>query len=85
MEAVLPNGLIMGHAYSVTDVRLVEITAGGTNGKIPLVRVRNPWGNEVRLSLVFSSSFSPSNLSQFNAAAVLQTVLQTYSLFTLND
>ena len=36
----------MGHAYSITDVKMVDIKLGGQKGKIPLVRVRNPWGNE---------------------------------------
>ena len=47
----------MGHAYSVTDVKLVEITAGGTKGKIPLLRVRNLCGNEVRLSPCLPPSY----------------------------
>lgn len=46
VEARLANGLIMGHAYSVTDVKMVDITVSGKSGKVPLVRVRNPWGNE---------------------------------------
>ena len=42
-EARLSNGLVMGHAYTVTKIALLEI-----NGKeVRLVRVRNPWGNEV--------------------------------------
>ncbi|TPP60408.1 Calpain-2 catalytic subunit [Fasciola gigantica] len=45
-EAELPNGLIMGHAYSVTSVKLLDISLPGRTGQIPLVRVRNPWGNE---------------------------------------
>jgi calpain len=46
LEAQLPNGLIMGHAYSITGVKLVDIQTSRMKGKIPLVRVRNPWGNE---------------------------------------
>ncbi|XP_052269936.1 calpain-A-like isoform X3 [Dreissena polymorpha] len=46
LEAILPNGLVMGHAYSITSVKLVEIQTPKISGKIPLVRVRNPWGNE---------------------------------------
>nr|AAW26622.1 SJCHGC01809 protein [Schistosoma japonicum] len=45
-EARLPNGLIMGHAYSVTSVKLLDISVPNKTGKIPLVRVRNPWGDE---------------------------------------
>ncbi|CAL8099025.1 unnamed protein product [Calicophoron daubneyi] len=46
LEAQLSNGLIMGHAYSVTSVKMLDISIPGKSGKIPLVRVRNPWGNE---------------------------------------
>jgi calpain len=41
-EARLPNGLIKGHAYSITGMRIVE----GPHGQTPLIRIRNPWGNE---------------------------------------
>ncbi|OZC04845.1 calpain family cysteine protease [Onchocerca flexuosa] len=41
-EARTPQGLIKGHAYSITGMRLVETE----RGKIPLLRLRNPWGNE---------------------------------------
>ncbi len=48
MEAVLSNGLIKGHAYSITSVKLVQINHPKmqVQGKIPLIRIRNPWGNE---------------------------------------
>lgn len=46
MEAETSVGLIRGHAYSITDVRLVEIETPRVRGKIPLLRIRNPWGNE---------------------------------------
>jgi hypothetical protein len=39
-EARLPNGLVKGHAYSITGVRVID----GPRGKIPLLRIRNPWG-----------------------------------------
>lgn len=45
LEARLDNGLIMGHAYSITDVRKVEINTPRTSGVVPMVRVRNPWGD----------------------------------------
>ncbi|KAI1724393.1 calpain family cysteine protease domain-containing protein [Ditylenchus destructor] len=41
-EARLPNGLVKGHAYSITGMRIVNTS----DGKIPLLRIRNPWGNE---------------------------------------
>lgn len=45
-EAELPNGLIAGHAYSITDVRTIEVQTARVKGKLQMVRVRNPWGNE---------------------------------------
>ncbi|CAG7722886.1 unnamed protein product [Allacma fusca] len=46
VEAETPMGLIRGHAYSITDVKLVDIETPRVSGKIPLLRIRNPWGNE---------------------------------------
>ncbi|XP_078239967.1 calpain-14 [Pogona vitticeps] len=37
---VLPNGLVAGHAYTVTGIRKVTCKHGPEN----LVRLRNPWG-----------------------------------------
>ncbi|RUS84595.1 hypothetical protein EGW08_007622 [Elysia chlorotica] len=44
-EAELDNGLIMGHAYSVTSVQLADVKTPRMTGQIPMVRIRNPWGN----------------------------------------
>ncbi|XGW16961.1 hypothetical protein V3C99_001972 [Haemonchus contortus] len=41
-EAKLPNGLVKGHAYSITGMRIVN----GPYGQVCLMRIRNPWGNE---------------------------------------
>lgn len=41
-EARLPNGLVKGHAYSITGMRMVNTK----RGQVPLLRIRNPWGNE---------------------------------------
>lgn len=46
LEAELANGLIMGHAYTITSVTTVDIQTSRVKGEIPMVRVRNPWGNE---------------------------------------
>lgn len=45
-EAETPSGLIRGHAYSITKATMVDIVTPNTTGKIPLLRLRNPWGNE---------------------------------------
>lgn len=37
-EARLPNGLVKGHAYSITGMRIVD----APQGKTPLLRIRNP-------------------------------------------
>nr|XP_026484142.1 calpain-A-like [Vanessa tameamea] len=44
--AKTPAGLIRGHAYSVTRVTYVDFKKRGRADKIPLLRLRNPWGNE---------------------------------------
>lgn len=46
LEAETPEGLIRGHAYSITKAQMIDIVTPNTNGKIPLVRIRNPWGND---------------------------------------
>ncbi|KAK4872397.1 hypothetical protein RN001_014426 [Aquatica leii] len=47
LEAETAEGLIRGHAYSITRVKFVDIQTPNTVGKIPLLRLRNPWGNEI--------------------------------------
>ena len=42
VEAKLKNGLIKGHAYSVTGIKKVQV--GGR--ELDLVRIRNPWGKK---------------------------------------
>ncbi|XP_063920495.1 calpain-A-like isoform X6 [Zophobas morio] len=46
LEAQTPEGLVRGHAYSITKVQYVDISTPNVSGKIPLLRLRNPWGNE---------------------------------------
>ncbi|XP_049959737.1 calpain-A-like isoform X1 [Schistocerca serialis cubense] len=45
LEARTPEGLIRGHAYSITNVKYVNIATPRKTGVIPLIRVRNPWGD----------------------------------------
>ncbi|KFD48822.1 hypothetical protein M513_10306, partial [Trichuris suis] len=42
-EARMPNGLVKGHAYSITGAKQVETLDGE---RVPLLRIRNPWGSE---------------------------------------
>nr|CAG4643843.1 EOG090X03ST [Lepidurus arcticus] len=46
LEAETPLGLVKGHAYSVTSVKLMDIRTPRVTGQIPMIRIRNPWGNE---------------------------------------
>lgn len=43
-EEKLASGLVAGHAYSITAVKLVFIER--LNGRMPLIRLRNPWGDD---------------------------------------
>uniref|UniRef100_A0A1B6KWC1 Calpain catalytic domain-containing protein n=1 Tax=Graphocephala atropunctata TaxID=36148 RepID=A0A1B6KWC1_9HEMI len=45
-EMQTSDGLVKGHAYSITRVQSVDINTPNMQGKIPLLRLRNPWGNE---------------------------------------
>ena len=45
VEAKTDVGLIRGHAYSVTKVVHIKIEKEGKTECLPLLRVRNPWGN----------------------------------------
>jgi len=42
-EARMSNGLVRGHAYTVTTVKYVNVRGWD----IQLLRIRNPWGNDV--------------------------------------
>ena len=46
-QAETNEGLIKGHAYSITKIQLVDIQTPKKKGQIQLVRIRNPWGNEI--------------------------------------
>ena len=45
-EARMDEGLVRGHAYSITKAVKAQIETPSASGQIPLIRVRNPWGNE---------------------------------------
>lgn len=42
-EEKTTEGLVRGHSYSITKVQYVDIVTPNTKGKIPLLRLRNPW------------------------------------------
>lgn len=45
-EAKTSSGLVKGHAYSLTKVLKAEVDTGRKTGLFPLIRIRNPWGND---------------------------------------
>ncbi|ALC42605.1 CalpA [Drosophila busckii] len=55
-EAETPQGLIRGHAYSITKVCMIDIVTPNRQGKIPMIRMRNPWGNEAEWNGPWSDS-----------------------------
>lgn len=46
IEAKLDNGLIKGHAYTITAVSKVKANTRKGPVEVELIRIRNPWGNE---------------------------------------
>lgn len=46
VESETPQGLFRGHSYSITNVSSVDIEMPNKSGKIELLRLRNPWGND---------------------------------------
>ena len=42
-EEKTSQGLVRGHSYSITKVQFIDIVTPNTSGKIPLLRLRNPW------------------------------------------
>lgn len=53
-EARLPNGLVKGHAYSIT--RVADVTTN--SGTVTLIRCLNPWGNETEWNGTYSDNSS---------------------------
>jgi len=43
-EALMPNGLLTGHAYSILRLEMARNNIGEV---VRLIRIRNPWGNHV--------------------------------------
>ncbi|XP_039295013.1 calpain-A-like [Nilaparvata lugens] len=51
-QPLTPEGLVRKHEYSITGIKLVDIP--NETSKIPLLRLRNPWGNEVEWNRAWS-------------------------------
>lgn len=53
-EEKTEEGLVRGHSYSMTKAVNVDIVTEKISGVIPLVRLRNPWGDEQEWKGAFS-------------------------------
>ena len=42
-EQQTSEGLVRGHAYSITKIQYIDKEISNTKEKIPLLRLRNPW------------------------------------------
>ncbi|PRD24555.1 UNVERIFIED_CONTAM: CalpA [Trichonephila clavipes] len=78
VEMEMSNGLIRGHAYSITKVKLVEVQTPRVRGKIPLLRIRNPWGNECEWRGAWSDRFVTLPWTLLSAGSPFQ---RTYHFF----
>ncbi|XP_030385583.1 calpain-B [Scaptodrosophila lebanonensis] len=56
LEAETREGLIRGHAYSITKVCMLDIATPNRQGKLPMIRMRNPWGNDAEWNGPWSDS-----------------------------
>ncbi|OQV14474.1 Calpain-B [Hypsibius exemplaris] len=45
-ESRLTNGLVLGHAYSLTDVRTIPVSVVRGQSATTIMRARNPWGQQ---------------------------------------
>jgi calpain, invertebrate len=53
-ENITPQGLVTGHAYSITKVQTPIIKTLRKSGPIEMIRLRNPWGGDVEWNGAFS-------------------------------
>jgi len=61
LEARTSVGLVRGHAYSITKVVKAKIETPRVSGEIPLIRIRNPWGNETEWNGAWSDGSAEWN------------------------
>ncbi|CAF1116006.1 unnamed protein product [Adineta steineri] len=47
IESVLSNGLVIGHTYSITNYYILPIKYDNNLNDRNLIRLRNPWGNDI--------------------------------------
>ncbi|CAI9730197.1 calpain-9-like isoform X2 [Octopus vulgaris] len=46
-QCELPNGLLSGHIYNITDLRQLLLPSDQGNRSVTLIRIRNPWGEHI--------------------------------------
>ena len=50
----MSNGLVRGHAYVFTKLAILTISKNGKNEEHKIVRLYNPWGNDVEWNGLWS-------------------------------
>ncbi|CAF0990515.1 unnamed protein product [Adineta ricciae] len=69
IESILPNGLVVGHTYSITNYHVLPIIYDENQSKTSdrgLIRFRNPWGNDIEWNGKWSDADSIWNLLDEN-------------------
>ena len=62
IEQQLSNGLVKGHAYTITKVTEIEKNKRFKDEKVKLIQIRNPWGKH---NFNFSTSLKGRKCSTF--------------------
>lgn len=55
-ESKTSEGLVRSHAYSILEAKLVDIVTANESETIKLLRLRNPWGNDVEWNGAWSDN-----------------------------
>ena len=76
LQAKTSVGLIRGHAYSITKVCNAKIDTGFRQKEYPLVRIRNPWGNEAEWNGAWSDGSEEWNFVSAEEKAVQGIVFE---------
>lgn len=61
-EKVTSQDLVRGHSYSITKVAIIDINIPNLYGKLPMIRIRNPWGEETEWNGPWSDGSPEWNL-----------------------
>nr|CAD7262905.1 unnamed protein product [Timema shepardi] len=69
------NGLVQGHAYTVTDIRRVEVE---DRGSVQMIRVRNPWADDSEWTGPWSDRFAFSTKRNSEIMWLLHLLLPSH-------